>query len=405
MPVGPRPRGPRLTVGDIFQTHGEAFRRSHALSESQRKAMRDIEACRTPVLGGRVDVCACCGLERPVFYSCRNRHCPTCQSLAQARWIESRMARVLPCDYFHVVFTVPDELLAPLAMRNRAVFFDILFSAASQTLLALGKDEKRLGALMGLTAVLHTWTRDLRFHPHVHCIVTGGGLDPEGRWKASKRDYLFPVAVLSKLFCGKVLAALDEVYRQGGLTLRGVEGFGGDVPDDVVWRRLLKKSYQQKWVSYAKPPFDGPDSVFQYLGRYTHRVGLSNHRLVSATDDVVTFHTWGEETASLHPHEFIRRFLQHVLPDGFVKVRHYGLLAPGNVNTKLATARDVLLRALPPPATPSPSTQGESTVKDDSPSWQKLLHRLTGIDASRCPNCGGPFISRPLLRPRPEDTS
>ena len=251
MPVGPRPRGPRLTVGDIFQTHGEAFRRSHALSESQRKAMRDIEACRTPVLGGRVDVCACCGLERPVFYSCRNRHCPTCQSLAQARWIESRMARVLPCDYFHVVFTVPDELLAPLAMRNRAVFFDILFSAASQTLLALGKDEKRLGALMGLTAVLHTWTRDLRVHPNVHCIVTGGGLDPEGRWKASKRDYLFPVTVLSKLFCGKVLAALDEVYRQGGLTLRGVEGFGGDVPDDVVWRRLLKKSYQQKWVSYA----------------------------------------------------------------------------------------------------------------------------------------------------------
>ena len=182
---------PRPTVGAIARAHAEAFKRQHALTESQRKVLRAVAACRTPVLGGRVDVCAKCGDERPVFHSCRNRHCPACQSLSQARWIEGRMARLLPTDYFHVVFTVPDDLLAGLAMRNRALFFDILFAAGSQTLLALGHDEKRLGAMLGLTAVLHTWTRDLRFHPHLHCIVTGGGLSAEGRWRSTKRDYLF----------------------------------------------------------------------------------------------------------------------------------------------------------------------------------------------------------------------
>lgn len=391
---------PRPTVGAIARTYGEAFKRQHALTEAQRKVLRAVAACRTPVLGGRLDVCTKCGDERAVFNSCRNRHCPACQSLTQARWIEGRMTRLLPTDYFHVVFTVPDDLLAGLAMRNREVFFDALFAAGSQTLLALGRDEKRLGAQLGLTAVLHTWTRDLRFHPHLHCIVTGGGLSDDGRWRATKRDYLFPVSVLSVLFRGKLVAALDEAYRAGELFLAGVEGFGGDVPDDAAWLRLKRKLYRTKWVSYAKPPFAGPESVYQYLGRYTHRVGLSNHRLVRTTDDGITFRTHGEETATLHPHEFLRRFLQHVLPDGFVKLRHYGLLAPGNVNTKLVAARVVLEQKSPTIAT-APTT---AEVVAPTP-WRELLRRLTGFDVSHCGKCGGVIHSRALERPPPKDTS
>ena len=388
---------PRPTLGAIARRHGEDFKRQHALTEAQRKVLRAVAACRTPVLGGRLDVCAKCGDERPVFHSCRNRHCPACQSLTQARWIEGRMARLLPTEYFHVVFTVPDDLLAGLAKRNKELFFNVLFAAGSQTLLALGHDEKRLGAMLGLTAVLHTWTRDLRFHPHLHCIVTGGGLSAEGRWRSTKRDYLFPVSVLSALFRGKVMAALDEAYREGRLDLRGIDGFG-DVADDVAWQRLKRKLYRTKWVSYAKPPFAGPESVYQYLGRYTHRVGLSNHRLLSATDEAVTFRTRGEETATLRPHEFLRRFLQHVLPDRFVKLRHYGLLAPGNVNTKLLAARRVLEARSPVPATTPTPVVAEAT-------WAELLRRLTGIDVSRCAKCSGPIHSRALDRPAVRDTS
>ncbi|TXT43888.1 MAG: putative transposase [Limisphaerales bacterium] len=394
---------PRPTVGDIARAHGEAFKKQHALSEMQRKALRDVGACRTSVLGGRVDVCAGCGDEKAVFHSCRNRHCPGCQALTQARWVEGRMARLLPTDYFHVVFTVPDDLVGGLALRNRELFFAAMFSAGSQTLLTLGEDEKRLGAQLGLTAVLHTWTRDLRFHPHLHCIVTGGGLTRDGAsWKASKQDYLFPVRVLSALFRGKLVAALDAAFHEGRLNLAGVDGFGGGVPNDVAWKRLRRKLYRTKWVSYAKPPFAGPEVVYQYLGRYTHRVGLSNHRLVSVTDDAVTFRTWGEDTATLHPHEFLRRFLQHVLPHGFVKLRHYGLLAPGNVNTKLVAARELLkARATPPPVEVAPPPAGLDKPAD----WRELLLRLTGLDVTRCSKCGGALYSRPLDRAAPKDTS
>ena len=392
---------PRPTVGAIARAHGEAFESQHALTEAQRKVLNAISACRTPVLGGRLDVCAECGDEKVVFHSCRNRHCPACQSLSQARWIEGRMARLLPIDYFHVVFTVPDDLLAGLALRNRKVFFDALFAAGSQTLLALGRDEKRLGAQLGLTAVLHTWTRDLRFHPHLHCIVMGGGLSDDGQWKSTKRDYLFPVAVLSKLFRGKVVAILNEAYRDGRLDVRGVDGFVGVLDEDAAWHRLRKKLFSTKWVSYAKPPFAGPKSVYQYLGRYTHRVGISNHRLISVTDEAVTFRTRGEETATLHPHEFLRRFLQHVLPPGFVKLRHYGLLAPGNVNTRLITAREVLERSLAAPVAPSVA----AAIAVEECTWVELLRRLTGRDVTRCAKCGGAISSRPLDRSAPKDTS
>jgi hypothetical protein len=400
-------------MGDIFCAHGEAYRKQHALSEEQRKALRDIAACRTEVLGGRMDVCADCGYQRPVFHSCRNRHCPTCQALTQARWLEGRMARLLPTDYFHVVFTVPDELLAGLALRNREVFFGAMFAAGSQTLLALGEDEKRLGAQLGLTAVLHTWTRDLRFHPHLHCIVTGGGLTRDGsRWKACKQDYLFPVRVLSALFRGKLLAALDEAYREGRLVLEGVAGFEDHNQWETAFARLKRKLYRTKWVSYAKPPFAGPESVYQYLGRYTHRVGLSNHRLISATADAVTFRTRGEDTATLHPIEFIRRFLLHVLPSGFIKLRHYGLMAPGNVNTKLAAARRLLETARATAAalaSESAPAKTPTAEPEQSADWRALLLRLTGFDVTRCPACGGVLHARPLARVLPrrpkDDTS
>ena len=394
---------PRPTVGEIARTHGEAFKRQHALTEAKRKVLRDVSACRTPVLGGRVDVCLGCGHEKVAFNSCRNRHCPGCQALTQARWMARRMKRLLPTDYFHVVFTVPDDLLNGIAMKNPQLFFDAMFAAASQTLLTLGHDEQRLGAQVGFTAVLHTWTRDLRFHPHVHCIVTGGGLTPDGSaWKATRRDYLFPVAVLSKLFRGKLVAALSEAYRDGRLDVRGVDVFV-DVPDeDAAWRRLRKKLNRTKWVSYAKPPFGSAELVYQYLGRYTHRVGLSNNRLVGATDEAVTFHTWGEQTVSLPPHEFLRRFLQHVLPDGFVKLRHYGLLAPGNVNSRLVTARK-LLEARSPPTSPAPASAPASPERIES--WRELLLRLTGIDVTRCPKCGGPITSLPLARVPFKDSS
>jgi len=401
---------PRLTVGDIFRAHSEAYQQQHMLSPGQSKVLHDIVACKTAVLGGHVDVCLKCGYERIVFRSCRNRHCPNCQALTQARWIMGRMARLLPVDYFHVVFTVPDDLISGLALRNREIFFKAMYAAGSQTLLALGDDKKRLGAQLGLTAILHTWTRDLRFHPHLHCIVTGGGLTRDGlHWKATRRDYLFPVRVLAALFRGKLVSALDQAYRDGHLKLDGVPGFGNDTQRDVVWKRLKRKLYRTKWVSYAKPPFAGPEAVYKYLGRYTHRVGISNHRLISLTDTAVTFRTRGDDTATLRPQEFIRRFLLHVLPKGFVKLRHYGLLAPGNVNKKLVTARHLLESATakdsPPASTPAP----QKDVGVDKPAdWRELLRQLTGIDVTRCPVCGGALYARPLDREPPrakDDTS
>lgn len=311
------------------------------------------------------------------------------------------MTRLLPVDYFHVVFTVPDALLASLALHNRQVFFDAMFAAASQTLQALGNDKERLGAQLGVTAVLHTWTRELLFHPHLHCIVTGGGLTADGRWKACKQDYLFPVRVLSSLFRGKLLALLKEAFTKGRLVLEGVDGFGGETTEQLAFNRLARKAYRTKWVSYAKKPFAGPEVVYQYLGRYTHRVGLSNHRLVSVSADEVVFRTRDDSIAKLHPIEFIRRFLTHVLPPGFVKIRHYGLLAPGNVNTRLVRARAALAAKIASPVTPAVVSASSIIEMLD---WKILLLRLTGVDLNRCRTCGGPVRGHPL-RPLSRDTS
>jgi hypothetical protein len=398
---------PRLTVGDVFRAHGEAYRKRHALSEPQRKAMRAIEVCRTPVLGGRVEVCDRCGHQEVSYGSCRNRHCPACQSLSQAKWIENRMERLLPTDYFHVVFTVPDDLLNGLILRNRELFFDLLFQAGSQTLLELGADPKRLGAQLGFTCVLHTWTRDLRFHAHLHCIVTGGGLNRDGdRWlRPPSPDYLFPGKVLGKLFRGKLTDSIVDAHQSGDLEL------SAELKAPGAFARLKDKLYNTKWVAYCKEPFAGPEQVFRYLGRYTHRVGLSNQRLLALTDEGVLFRTRGDATVTLAPDDFIHRFLQHVLPDGFVKIRHYGLMASGNATTKLEVARQLLQAECPKAplviaAIAAVLLATHPPVPTPLEDWRTRLKRLTGIDLSRCPKCGvGTMLSTPLRRKAPDDTS
>lgn len=392
---------PRLEVADIVRAHGEAYASTHALTPEQHAVLHAIERCRTAALGGNADVCNSCGYAEIAYNSCRNRHCPKCQALSQARWIEKRMERVLPTHYFHAVFTLPSELHG-LVMANREPLFDLLFACAAETLLELGRDPKRLGAELGITSVLHTWTRDLRFHPHVHCIVTGGGLSLDGeRWVATRTGFLFPVHVIGALFRGKFLARLDRAYRRGELRL---EGPAAQLADAGRFARLRDKLYKKRWHVYAKPPFGGPEQVFRYLGRYTHRVGLSNRRLVSFDERGVTFRTHGEQSVTVAPDEFLRRFLLHVLPKGFVKIRHHGLMAPSNVSTRLAAARRLLTTA-PPDAHPVDAPRAPRDFCD-------LLLALTGVDLRRCPRCRvGTMIRHPLsfladgMPPVPPDTS
>jgi hypothetical protein len=347
--------------------------------------MRDIEVCRTAALGGHLDVCNGCGFSRPSYNSCRNRHCPKCQGLEQARWIEARKVRVLPVRHFHVVFTLPAELRA-LAMANRTVAFDLLFDAAARTLLTFSKDEKWLGGQPGLSVVLHTWTRDLQFHPHVHCVLSDGGLTRKGdRWLTAKGNgkFVFPVKALSKVFRAKFIAGLVRAREEGALVFAGRSA---DLAGDAAFADFKNQLFQQDWVVYAKRPFGGAEHVFEYLGRYTHRVGISNHRLLSAIEDHVVIRTKGDKTVRLRALEFIRRFLLHVLPKGLVKIRHYGLYASANVKTRLEAARQLLTGA------PSPA---QVTEDED---WRDLFRSLTGIDLERCPRC-----ELGLMRAQPTD--
>ncbi len=389
---------PALEVADIVRLYGEAFVRAHAVSPDQHAVLRAVARCRTAALGGHVDVCGACGYGAIAYNSCRNRHCPKCQALSQARWINRRMERVLPTHAFHVVFTIPSELHG-LALVNREAIFDILFAAAAESLLELGRDRRWLGAELGITSVLHTWTRDLRFHPHVHCVVSGGGLSPEGtEWIAARPDFLFPVRVLGALFRGKFLARLDRLYDRGALRL---EGPAAALATKSRFARVKDKLHRTRWVVYAKRPFGGPEQVFRYLGRYTHRVGLSNRRLVSLDDRGVTFRTRGEQTVTLAANEFLRRFLLHVLPKGYVKIRHHGLMAASNVPTRLAAARRLLDRD--PPSVPPDAAR----IPAD---FRELLLALTGVDLRRCPCCGELAMRRhplplTLVAPTPPDTS
>src|SRR5512140_164561 len=377
---------PRLEVADIVRAHGEAFVRAHVLSPEQHAVLRDIGRCRTAALGGYVDVCAVCGHAELGYHSCRNRHCPKCQSLEQARWVERRMERMLPTHSFHVVFTLPSQLRA-LAMCNREVVFNMLFAAAAEALLELGRDPKWLGAELGVTSVLHTWTRDLRFHPHIHGIVTGGGLSLDGeRWVSTRPDFLLPVRVLGALFRGKLLARLQKAYDSGALRL---DGAVASLADRAVFDRLRDKLYRTRWVVYSKPPFGGVDHAVRYLGHYPRRVGISHHRLLAFDERGVTFRTRGDGKATLSPEEFLRRLLQHVLPPGSVKIRHHGLFAASNVSTKPAAARRLLQGASPPPSDAS------RTPRD----FRELLLALTGIDLRRCPRCGAGGMTRGPLDP------
>jgi hypothetical protein len=390
---------PSVEVADIVRAHGEAFTRAHTLTPEQHAVLRALGRCRTAALGGHADVCSACGHTEIAYNSCRNRHCPKCQSLAQARWIEQRMARVLPTHAFHVVFTLPSELHG-LVQANREILFPLLFTCAAEALLELGRDPKWLGAELGLTAVLHTWTRELLFHPHVHCIVTGGGLSLDGQhWIAARPDFLLPVRVLGALFRGKFLDRLVRLYDDHALRLQGP---ATPLSDPRRFARVRAKLYRTRWVVYVKPPFGGPEQVFRYLGRYTHRVGLSNRRLVALDARGVTFRTRGTNTITLSPETFLHRFLLHVLPKGFVKIRHYGLMAPSHVATSLETARRRL-------GTPTPAAAAPRAPRD----FCELLLALTGLDLRACPRCQGRMLRHPLTsldgevaaRPIPPDTS
>jgi predicted RNA-binding Zn-ribbon protein involved in translation (DUF1610 family) len=381
-----------VEVADIFRAASGAYCARYAPTLEQKKVIAAIERCRTAKLGGHVDVCTKCGHERPSYNSCRNRHCPKCQSLAQARWIAKRQWRVISTKYFHVVFTLPEKLRSIARMNPRAMY-DLLFESAARTLLDFGRS--RLHAQIGVTAVLHTWTRDLRFHPHVHCIVTAGGLDEHDHWIPTRSRYLFPVKAMSKVFRGKLLDGLDRLYGQHKLLLLGP---CAALAETAQFATLKEQLYRQEWVVYAKQPFGGPQHVFRYLGRYTHRVGLSNQRLVSFDGIAVCFHTKHGKTCTIEPIEFVRRFLLHVLPQGFVKIRHYGLIAAANVAGKLELARRCLLDPVSSDERPTPH------LIDPLP-WYELLRLLTGIDLFVCPVCGERSMQSHPSFPEPDEPS
>jgi Putative transposase/Transposase zinc-binding domain len=340
---------PAVEVADVIRDHGEAFLASHGggLTDVQRRALRDLAACRTAALGGHIQRCDDCGHERPAYNSCRNRHCPKCQAASRAQWLDREASFLLPTEYHHVVFTLPREV-AELGLGQPAIIYDLLFQAASATLREVAANPKRLGAQIGVLMVLHTWGQNLHHHPHVHGIVTGGGLscnaegevDPTPRWRSCRPGFFLPVRVLSRVFRGKYLALLRKSLAQGRLS-----GW----PDPQMFEAWLTSLSAKDWVVYAKPPFGGPERVLKYLARYTHRVAISNHRLESLQDGRVTFRykdyadDHRSKTMSLSADEFLRRFLQHVLPKGFVKVRHYGLLANRHREERLDVCRRLLL--------------------------------------------------------------
>lgn len=384
---------PSLELADIVRAHRAAYEQSHTLSPTERAVLDAVARCRTAALGGHLDVCPDCGWAEPSYNSCHNRHCPKCPAVAQAKWIAVRLERVLPTHYFHVVFTLPAELRG-IARANRATVFRLLLRSAAATLLALGHDPKRLGGELGVTAVLHTWTQQLHFHPHAHCIVTGGALSPDGeRWISAHPDFLFPVHVMGQLFRGKMLAALRRAQRHGELRLRDPDRFAA----------LLARLYRKKWVVYCKRPFGGPEQVIRYLGQYTHRVALSNHRLVAMDEHTVTFRTKSGQRVTLDAHTFLSRWLGHRLPKRFVKIRHYGLMSSSHATTRLESARRLLDRTH---GSSAAAASAEPQRRDDirSATWRDVIRLLTGIDLGACPVCGSRALQRRplprLLEPR-----
>ncbi|PDT82317.1 IS91 family transposase [Sinorhizobium sp. BJ1] len=385
---------PALEVADIFRRHGPAYRRTHDghLGRGERRVMAAIALCRTAALGGHVETCDDCALSRVAYNSCRNRHCPKCQGAARDRWLADRQADLLPVPYFHVVFTVPAEIAA-IAYQNKRQLYTILFEAAAETLKTIAADPRHLGGELGFLAILHTWGQTLTHHPHLHCLVPGGVLAADRRrWVACRRRRFFlPVRVLSRLFRRLFLERLQAAQTAGGLRF-----FGALAPlgDGNALARALRPLRKKRWVVYAKPPFGSPERVLAYLGRYTHRVAIANSRLVSADATGVTFrwrdyrHGNAPRSMTLAPHEFIRRFLLHCLPDGFHRIRHYGFLANGIRRARLAVIRRLLADA------PPERSRAESCQRGP-------------FDPTVCPCCGGILritVRLPRARPRP-DTS
>jgi hypothetical protein len=368
-----------LEVADVFRRFGPAFRDRHgaSLSTARWKAMRAIESCRTTALGGHVERCGDCGHQRVAYNSCRNRNCPKCQGLARARWLEDRQAELLDVPYFHVVFTVPAEIEV-IAFQNQTVVYDILVRAASETLRTIAADPKHLGAEIGFLAVLHTWGQNLMHHPHVHCLVPGGGIAPDGRrWIACRPGFFLPVRVLSRMFRGLFLHYLEKAFAAGELRF-----FSAYRPlqEPAAFRRYLTPVHRTEWVVYAKRPFAGPAQVLDYVGRYTHRVAVSNNRLLSMDDEKVRFR-WKDyrdgnrqKTMTLDGGEFIRRFLIHVLPDGFHRIRYFGFLGNCQRARKLALCRKLL--GMAPPETAGPPVD-----------YRDRFEALTGRSLRECPHC------------------
>ena len=364
-------------VADIFRQHGPVYRESHKLPRNHLRVMGAIEACRTAALGGHKDKCDQCGHLAISYNSCRNRHCPKCQTLAKEKWIEARGEDLLPIEYFHVVFTIPSELNHLVSM-NRKVMYDLLFRSVSETLMELANDPKHLGAKIGVISILHTWGQNLMDHPHIHCIVTGGGLSPDGsRWVSCRKGFFLPVRVMSALFRGKFLDHLKHGFKNGALVFPGSISHLKE-PDN--FETFRKRFYEKKWVVYCKPPFGGPEGVLQYLGRYTHRVAISNNRILANRDGNVSF-LWRDyaddnrkKTMTLKADEFIRRFLFHVLPERYVRIRHVGLLANRNRKNNITECQKML--------------GGENVKKEKKQeTWQEQLLRICGIDVTVCPIC------------------
>ena len=374
------------TLADVFRQFGPGYRDLYAdrMPVSHLKTMRAIETCRTPVQGGHLYECDHCHKQHFVFHSCRNRHCPTCQFLPREKWVQARNNDLLPIPYFHVVFTIPSELHA-LFRKNQRCCYGLLFQAASETLLTLAADPKHLGAQIGFIAVLHTWTQQLAYHPHIHCIVTGGGLScNQKHWVPASATFFIHVNVLAALLRGKLLDFLKCAVDRGDLHIDSATSFN----------TLLGTLYSKKWNVDCRPPFAGPKHVVEYLGRYTHRVAISNHRITSVCDDEVCFRYRDPDDpsktrpAALPALEFIRRFLQHVLPTRFVKIRHYGILANRNRRVLVTRSRLLLL------VSPDPKPQ-------EPQSWCELLEAITGIDPFKCPYCNeGTLVLKAELQPQ-----
>jgi hypothetical protein len=344
---------PPLEVADVFRQYAPLYLARHGVSPQQHRVLKDIQVCRTAALGGHVERCDRCGHQATSYNSCRNRHCPKCQGPARARWLNAREGELLPVPYFHVVFTLPG-LLAPLALQNPVVVYNLLFQAVAATLLEVAANPRRMGARLGFLTVLHTWGQNLMHHPHIHCVVPAGGLSPDGAsWVAGRAGFFLPVRVLSRVFRGKFISLLKAALGRGELEFHGSLK---PLAAPAAMERLLDRSVASEWVVYAKPPFGGPEQVLKYLARYTHRVAISNSRLLRLEDGKVTFrwkdyaHGNRPGVMTLDATEFIRRFLLHVMPKSFVRIRYYGFMANRHRARNLQHCRHLLGRSQAPPA-------------------------------------------------------